>query len=158
MEQFFCCLFGGRAYSISYVTLFRVFMGGGMRSTLGRRSITCWFEDPAGFTFRGGPGLPCRLRYDNLPKTTLLANELRPTLFQARSPMAVGFGRGMAAWAAKGSYLVTFPMPQAFALAGHLHTPLSLDQALCRALHATPASPLRGPRSARQGCLLISAA
>ena len=43
MEQFFCCLFGGRAYSISYVTLFRVFMGGGMRSTLGRRLITCRF-------------------------------------------------------------------------------------------------------------------
>lgn len=116
------------------------------------------FEDPAGFTFRGGPEQPCRLRYDNRLKTMPRASDLRATLFQARSAMASGCCCGMAAWAAKGSFLVMFPMPQAQTLAGTYTRHPRLDQALCRALHATPASPFPGPRSARQGCQLISAA
>ena len=52
--------------------------------------MNCWFEDPAGFTFRGGPEPECRLRYDNRFKTRSRASELRATLFQARSPMANG--------------------------------------------------------------------
>jgi hypothetical protein len=130
----------------------------GTGSTLARRSITCWFEEPAGFTFRGGPEPPCRLRYDNRFKTKPRGVSCVQRSSRLESPMADGVGRGMAAWAAKGSFLVMFPMPQAFPLAGTYTRHSSLDQALCRALHATPASPFRGPRSARQGCQLISAA